>query len=325
MALSLLFVAAWLPSAAHALLMGDNGPESIIIQLKESLRLSDDLHQELTSLALLEEREEMTVVRRWVGAKYLELLSFPQDFTEDEALAVVAKFQAWFSIEKVVAVSAFNLEFRPGDFAREFGPTEMIPEATLRGLDNDYATTDPLPPLDEQQLATPHHPTEFVVRWKDEYIWRAEETGFNATMADFNALNGTTVVYDLHSSAYELTQVLAIDPARTSLPEELQRYLDCPWVVYAELSYFGSITTQEDPSVIEVPEASDGPAGFETSEIVEDTGMSNRPGFVRNGVPRQRNIVRENNNATDNAVPSANRSPRPMTPSVRTTSRTLEH
>ena len=320
----LLFAAAFLPSNAQAYLMTENGPESVIIQLVESLRLSDDLHQALADLAELEEQEGMTVERRWVGEIYLELLSFPQDFTEDEALAVIAKLEEWPSIEQVVTVSAENLAFRPGDFAREFAPTETIPEATLRGLDNDYYSLDPLP-VDEQ-LVSAHHPTQFIVCWKDEYVWNGEETGFGATMADFNALTGTTVVSDLYSSAYELTQVLAIDPARTSLAEELQRYNDCPWVAYAQPNYFYFTTGGEtDPSIIEVPEASDGPTGFETSEVVEDTGMSNRPGFVRNGVPRQRNIVRENNNASNNAVPSANRSPRPMTPSVRTASRTLEH
>ena len=228
-ALSLLFVAAWLPSPAngHAVLMQESGPEPIIIQLKESLRLSDDLYQELTNLAELQNNEGMTVAKRWVGEKYLELLTFPQGCTEDQAQALMLKFQQWLSIEKAIPVSAYNLEFNEGDFAREFGPADAIPEAALRGLDNDYATMDRVPPADEQ-LATPHDPTQLIVRWKDEYVWNGEETGFGATMADFNALTGTTVVSDLYSSAYELTQVLAIDPARTSLAEELQRYNDCP-------------------------------------------------------------------------------------------------
>lgn len=113
-----------LPFSASALLMRANGPEPIIVQVKESLRQSDDFDQALIGLALLETQEGMTVEKRWAGTKYLELLSFPSSSTEEQALATIHKFQQSPSVEKVVAVSAFNLEFRPQDFAREFGPTE---------------------------------------------------------------------------------------------------------------------------------------------------------------------------------------------------------
>src|SRR5713101_7412093 len=112
-----LFVAIILfPFSASALLMRDNGPEPIIVQVKESLRQSDDLDQALINLALLESQEGVTVEKRWVGEKYLELISFPSSFTEEQALTTIDKFQQSPSVEKVVAVSAFNLAFTAGDF-----------------------------------------------------------------------------------------------------------------------------------------------------------------------------------------------------------------
>ncbi len=228
------------PLSASALLMRDNGPEPIIIQLKQSLLESETLDTELAALALLETEEGMTVEKRWAGVKYLELLSFPPSFTEEQALAVIDKFQQTASIEKVVAVSAFNLEFTPGDFGQEFGPTELIPDAVRRALDNASVTPSSLTPAIEQ-VAMPHVPGELIVKWKDEYVWNAQQTGFAAKMAAFNALAGATVLYDLYSSSRELTQVLAFDEIVTSLADQLDRYNASGWVAYAQPDFiYGS-------------------------------------------------------------------------------------
>src|SRR2546430_11663084 len=91
----LLLVAAglFLPDSTFALLMRESGPEPIIIQIKESLRQSDDLDSELAKLASVERQSSVAVEKRWAGVKYLELVTFPKNFTEAQALAVVAKLQ----------------------------------------------------------------------------------------------------------------------------------------------------------------------------------------------------------------------------------------
>ena len=138
LALRILLAAIVLPLSASAVLMTENGPEPIILQVKDSVRQSADFDAALISLALLEKQEGMTIEKRWAAEKYLELLSLPSSFTEEQADAVILTLEQSPSVEKVVAVSAFNLEFTPQDFAREFGPTDLIPDAARRGLDASY-------------------------------------------------------------------------------------------------------------------------------------------------------------------------------------------
>lgn len=56
-------------SSASALLMRPNGPEPIIVQIKESLRLSDDLDNQLRQLAAAHNRNGLGAVKWHAGDK----------------------------------------------------------------------------------------------------------------------------------------------------------------------------------------------------------------------------------------------------------------
>ena len=99
-------------SSSSALVMRANGPEPIIVQIKESLRLSDDLDNRLNEFASARSQNGLSVLKWWAGSKLLVLLSFPPNFTEQRALAVIGKLQQLPVVERVVAASAFNLHFR---------------------------------------------------------------------------------------------------------------------------------------------------------------------------------------------------------------------
>src|SRR5437879_3763162 len=107
----LAFVILLLPLSASALVMRANGPEPIIVQIKESLRTSDDLDNRLNELTSARNQNHLSVTKWWAGSKLLVLLSFPANFTERQANAVVARLQQLPAVEKVVPVSAFNLHF----------------------------------------------------------------------------------------------------------------------------------------------------------------------------------------------------------------------
>lgn len=59
-------------SPGFCLVIRDTGPESIIIQLKQSTRTSSTLDTELQRLQSAERSGGVTVAQRWVGRKYLE-------------------------------------------------------------------------------------------------------------------------------------------------------------------------------------------------------------------------------------------------------------
>jgi len=99
-------------SSASALLMRDNGPEPIIVQIKESLRLSDDLDARLSELEAANSQNGLTVRKWYAGDRLLVRISFPSNFTEQQALTVIAGLQQLPAVEKVVAASAANLEFK---------------------------------------------------------------------------------------------------------------------------------------------------------------------------------------------------------------------
>ncbi len=114
--------------------MRENGPEPVIVQLKQSIRRSDTLEADLASFAQVQRLHGLRVERRWAGVKYLQRVGFPAEFSRERALAVIATLQQLSYVEKVVATSAFNLEFKALDFVRGFSPTEVIPEAAKRVL-----------------------------------------------------------------------------------------------------------------------------------------------------------------------------------------------
>jgi hypothetical protein len=315
LAIGLMIASITLPSSASAFLMTDNGPERILIQLKQSLLDSQTLDTELANLALLEAEQGMTVQKRWAGVKYIELLSFPSNYTETQALAVVDVFQHTTSIDKVVALSAFNLEFQLGDFGQEFAPTDVIPDAVRRALVN--VVVSPQPAL--SQVIIPHVPGEIIVRWKDEYVWKGQQTGFAAKMAAFNALAGTTVLYDLYSSSRELIQVLGFDEAQHSLAGELNTYGASEYVAYAQPDFFyDTFATPNDPgwtnpgepnlSQIQCPAAWNtsialtGRVGSDAWVVaVGDTGANvTHPDFITNRSPGWHNFLSNNSDVTDN-------------------------
>lgn len=120
-------------SSASALVMRENGPEPIIVQIKESLRLSDDLDNRLSQLAAVHNQSGLTVKKWYAGNKLLVMLSFPSSFTEQQAAAVITALQQLPAVEKVVPVSAANLEFRTADFARGYPSNQAMPEQARRG------------------------------------------------------------------------------------------------------------------------------------------------------------------------------------------------
>ena len=110
--LKLLLAISLLPLSASALLTRENGPEPVILQIKESARKSDTLDGELALLAEAQHRHHLRVERRWAGRKYLELLAFPEGHTRDRAQAVIVELRSFPFIEKVIPVSASALEFK---------------------------------------------------------------------------------------------------------------------------------------------------------------------------------------------------------------------
>src|SRR5664279_4048041 len=126
--LYLLAGVCFLPGSASALVMRDDGPEPIIVQIKEPLRLSDDLDNRLSELAAAHNQNGLSV-RKWcAGEKLIVMLSFPSNFTEQHALAVISALQQLPAVEKVVAASASNLEFNATDFNREYASNQTMPE-----------------------------------------------------------------------------------------------------------------------------------------------------------------------------------------------------
>jgi subtilisin family serine protease len=236
------------PFSAPGLVMRENGPEPVIVEIKESLRTSDELDPKLNQLTALHHQNGLQVVKRWAGEKFLVMLSFPAGFTEQRALAVIEKIQRSPAVEKVVAVSAYNLEFKSGDFAREYGPNEAIPDVARRGFDKDRRRRGPAVTSNpEALLKTPHAANRLIVRWKDEHVWKAERTGFVHQMADLHRNNGCRVVAEHRRSDTQLSQVLEFDDPST-LAEKLRKYRDSGLVEYAQPDFvYKLVTIPNDP------------------------------------------------------------------------------
>lgn len=179
----LLFALTLFCSPATALVMRENGPEPIIVQIKESVRLSDQLDDRLDELTSLSNEDGLQIVQRWAGSKFLYMLTFPSDFSEGKALEVISQLEQLSGVEKVVPVSAFNLHFRSGDFKRSYGPDQAPADVARRGLDSDrIGAAAPSVPEQAALDAQPHVPNRLIVRWKDENIWNEEATGFNGVI-----------------------------------------------------------------------------------------------------------------------------------------------
>ena len=220
-------------SSASALLMRENGPEPIIVQIKESLRLSDDLDTRLTELSSIRNQNSLHVVKWWAGPKFLVLLSFPSNFTEQQALTAIGRLEQLQAVEKIVPASAFNLHFHSGDFVREYGPNATVPDAARRGLDADRIGRPPPRIHSQASLDLIRHvPNRLIVRWKDEFIWKAASTGFAQVMEDFHRNAGCRLVNEIRFSPTKLLQVLEFDNPAT-LADKLRRYIESGLVVYA--------------------------------------------------------------------------------------------
>jgi hypothetical protein len=230
------------PLCASALIMTENGPEPILVQVKQSIRLDPNLDAQLQDLAALETSLGLSVTERWVNPQaYLELLTFPADFTYDQAISVVDRLQQSTEVQQTATASAFNLFFPLSYFSGEFGPNEDIPEVVRRGLDTPSA-----PPVDPSTLEATHVPNQLIVSWKPEFIWNAAETGFLQTMADFNAAAGCRVVSNIYSSATELSQVLEFNPRKNLLLDELIRYTNSGFVSYTQPNFLADTTAGDD-------------------------------------------------------------------------------
>lgn len=320
LAASLLAIAL-LSSSASALVMRDNGPEPVIIQIKDSLRESDQFDSELETLASSERDASVTVEKRWVGAKYLELVSFPKDFSEADALNAIRTLAESPAVQKIVPVSAANLEFRMGDFDREYDPTEEIPDAARRGFDAERAARGPSPAIPDQ-VAAPHVSNRLIVGWKAEYVWNGANTGFDAAVAAFHAARGCTVVREFRFGPNQLIQVLEFGggprASRTTVAQMLSLYAAHQWADFVQPDYRYSLyspgtTTPNDPKYpeqwslpqIKAPYAwhlpSGGTQGTQGLKVaVGDTGANiNHPDFAPNLAPGWFNFINNNTDVTD--------------------------
>lgn len=196
----------------------------------------------------------------WAGRKLLVMLSFPSNFTEQQAVAVIDHLQQLPAVEKVVAASASNLEFMQRDFARAYAPSETIPDVAKRGFDKKRFNRPAYVPPDREDLGhMPHATNRLIVQWKDEFIWRAAQTGFGQQMAALHQAAGCRVVRDIRRSDTGLSQLLEFDGDADALAGKLRRYMNSGWVESAQPDFIyhaaSAAPTPNDP----VYNASPGP------------------------------------------------------------------
>lgn len=230
------------PVSSFALVMRDSGPEPVIVQIKDSLRTSDDLDERLAGLLTLGRQNHLKLEQWWAGSKLLALISFPSTFSEQRALDVVAQLQQSAAVEKVVALSAQNLEFKPVDFERAYRPDQTMPDAARRGFDKDRIHGRSQPTYDSASLSRiAHAPNRLIVKWKEENVWKADQAGFTRRMAEFHAAAGCRVVREDRKSSTDLTHVLEFDNPDT-LPTKLNQYANSGLVVYAQPDFVYELT-----------------------------------------------------------------------------------
>jgi subtilisin family serine protease len=321
-AIPMLAVLLFSSSAAALVMREEAGPEPIIVQIKESLRLSDDLDDSLSDLAQLEQEAGVNVGKWWAGAKLLQLVVFSKETTEEQALEIIDALQESAAVARVVPVSAFNLEFKPGDFARAYTPSQEIPEAALRGLDAEALSRPATDQIDlEEAMNLPHVPNQIIVGWKPQYAWRADQTGFRQDLNDFHYLARTHVVRETTPAPTELIQVIEFDDPETSLFDKLKEYAESPWVDYVQPNFIYSpvAVTPNDPfytnpgqpnlAQISAPDAWDPLLGGTTGNhsvvvAVADSGANVlHPDFRDRLSPGRYNFVNNNTDVTDDYYP----------------------
>lgn len=150
------------------------------------------------------------------------MLSFGSRVTQQQAMQIIARLQQHPAVEKVVPVSASNLEFKPGDFRRQYGATDSIPDPARRGFDADRIGKNYPVPQQATLDAHPHAPNSFIVRWKEELIWKADQTGFLQQLANFHATNGCHVIREFRYSPTKLTQIVEVDDG-SALADKLKK------------------------------------------------------------------------------------------------------
>jgi Subtilase family len=225
------------PTPAFALLVGDDGLfEPVIVQIKESLRTSTDLDAQLDALGAIEKENGLMELQWFAGPKLLVSLSFPKEFSEDQAQKAISILQQSDAVEKVVVQSAANLEFRSADFARSWKPGEIIPDAARRGFDVERLKRPPVT-YDEKSELPLHVANEMIVKWKDEYVWNADKTGFDQQFASFNSAAECSVIEEGRYSDHDLTQVLEFDAVKYSVLDQLLLYQANEMVDYVQPNY----------------------------------------------------------------------------------------
>lgn len=291
--------------------MRENGPEPIFIQIKESLRQSDALDAELAALASFQQSAGLTVTRRWAGPKLLEVALFPETFTREQALAVISQLQALAAVEKVVTASAYNLEFRSGDFARAYAPNQPIPDAARRGFDVERMGRAPLDIA--SAVLAPHVTNRIIVRWKDEYVWKGAQSGFFQNIALMHAATGCRVLEEQKPSANTLMQVLDFDSSKTSVAAMLARYSASEWVdfVQPDYLYFSSRVPNDpayqnngQPNLHKISAEASWDWAYQGSDTLKvavgDTGANvNHPDFITNNSGIHFNFIANNTNVAD--------------------------
>jgi len=265
------------------------------------------MNQELANLALFEQQQGVTVEKRWIGEKYLELLSFPVGTTGSAALAIISNFQAKTTIEKVVTVSAMNLGFKAGDFANEYSQGEIIPEDVKRGVRESVSVSD-VPPL-----SVPHVPNEIIVRWKNEVGTKAEYELTEARRSAFNAALGVEVVSTIYQEPFgqamiSVTQLLRL-PAPLTVDGAFALYNASDLVTLAQPNYIYTTDAVPNDTIypsqwslprISAPDAWNITTGQQSLIIaVGDTGANrNHPDIAPNFFAGY-NFINNTTNVTD--------------------------
>ncbi len=216
--------------------------EPIFVQIKDSLRTSPNLDAELEGLAALEKENGLSEDEWYAGPKLLVKLSFPMEFTDDQAQNAIAALQKSKAVEKVVVQSAVNVEFKPADFARSWKAGETIPDESRRGF--DAARLDrPSNTYDEKIKLPDHVDNRIIVRWKDEYVWNGAQRDFRSDFSHFNAQTESTVVDELQYTDHDLTQVLEFDSEKYSVLDQLLAYQANEMVDYVQPDYIYETTS----------------------------------------------------------------------------------
>ncbi|MBA3353116.1 MAG: S8 family serine peptidase, partial [Blastocatellia bacterium] len=78
---------------------------------------------------------------------------------------------------------------------------------------------------------------ELIVRWKDEYVWEADRTGFDQQFASFNAQAECNVVGEQRYTDHDLTQTLEFDAVKYSVLDQLLLYQANEMVDYVQPNY----------------------------------------------------------------------------------------